>query len=917
MKRQVVNDEFFDRQPPLEFVNLLRRPVHEHAPASFARKEARENEISVNGLFIDTSFPDPKGLLETMYEDFARFLSVCKIDGNRYPVRIIYGETPCFEAYSINVTEEACVITAADTEGVRRALVYLEDEMTAREGAFLPLGKIERKPWMRDRLTRGFFSPTNRPPKNGDELSDDVEYYPDEYLNRLAHDGTNGLWIYTSFRQLFSSNILPEYDGKDSERRIEKLNRVIARCARYGVRVYVFAIEPLGFSNEMAEKYPDMINPRTGYGAVANTLCPYSERVQAYCREAGARLFTLCPDLAGLISITAGERPTACSSTSVRNCAHPCTYTRGEILAKNIENLSAGMREVKPDAKLVSWTYGHRNWQDSDIADYIKGAPNDVALMQNFDDRGFAEQLGVERQAMDYWLSYVGPSELFEMTADTASAHGKELWAKMQICCSHEIATLPYIPSPAHVYGKMKGAHALGVRGVMECWYFGNYPCLMSKAAGELSFLQSFDGESSRESFLHRLASILYGESAAPAVLKAWTFFERGYSQYPLNIMFSYYSPAHDSVVWELSLKPKNFSPSRSWLLLDRPDGDRICDSLLVTHTLDEAITLFTAMKEEYAQGMALLSKIDVFEGSVLADLYSVSSALYVLCCSTLNILTFYKLRDELGCGAKNAKETLDKMRQIVFDEIKRTQEMIALCEKDSRLGYHSEAEGYKFFPEKMHSRIASLEALLATEFPEIAARIENDLPPLEYYLGVEEDCAHSYTMAKKIDLAPWEYLSDHKTAFRMAADDEKIVIDLKGDGTCFILSPEFRLFSITTPITVHLSKDGNPTMTLGNKEEIRCHWPFYRPERYNAELAKWHLEGLPTENGAYRARLTIARKDAGTRANAPFKLRVLTGSGYSAGTAYWETEPNPVYSLGKGILSPGSYGWVFFPTEN
>ena len=34
-------------------------------------------------------------------------------------------------------------------------------------------------------------------------------------------------------------------------------------------------------------------------------------------------------------------------------------------------------------------------------------------LMQNFDDRGYEKQLGRERQAMDYWLSYPGPAYLF------------------------------------------------------------------------------------------------------------------------------------------------------------------------------------------------------------------------------------------------------------------------------------------------------------------------------------------------------------------------------------------------------------------------------------------------------------------------------------------------------------------------
>ena len=57
--------------------------------------------------------------------------------------------------------------------------------------------------------------------------------------------------------------------------------------------------------------------------------------------------------------------------------------------------------------------------------------------MQNFEDNGREYQLGKKRCAMDYWLSYVGPSEMFKFTADTARRFEKKLYAKMQVCCSH------------------------------------------------------------------------------------------------------------------------------------------------------------------------------------------------------------------------------------------------------------------------------------------------------------------------------------------------------------------------------------------------------------------------------------------------------------------------------------------------
>ncbi len=122
----------------------------------------------------------------------------------------------------------------------------------------------------------------------------------------------------------------------------------------------------------------------------------------------------------------------------------------------------------------------------------------------------------------------------------------------------------------------------------------------MSKAAGELSFMEDFSDE---EAFLRHLAGVLYGKSNAEAVSKAWKCFGDGYSNYPLNIMFSYHGPMHDGVVWKLQLKPKNISPARTWLLLEESEGDRMCDTLSGAHTLSEVLEL-SEIREHFTHPM-------------------------------------------------------------------------------------------------------------------------------------------------------------------------------------------------------------------------------------------------------------------------------------------------------------------------
>lgn len=905
MKRKTDTDRFFQCQPPKDFVEILKAPVHKACPPNFGTGVARKGEIAVSGIYLENSFPDPQKLLETANDDFNRFLSVCGIGGDLYRIRTQCGETSVFEAYTVEVTETECVITAADTEGIRRALIWIEDEMTAREGSILPLGKIERKPWCARRITRGYFNPTNRPPLNGDELFDDVDYYPEEYLNRLMHDGTNGIWIYSSFPQLLASSIITEF-GQGGEKRIAKLNRVIEKCRRFGIGVYLFAIEPAALTDEEAKKYPDMVGP-AGWGVRRNALCTVSERVQQYGFEAGAKLFTLCPDLTGLISITAGERVTGCADIDDAACEKTCGRCRGLRLSDSIELVMRGIRSVKPEAEFISWTYGHRNWSDDAILDYFATVPADVFCLQNFDDRGFAMQLGKERQLMDYWLSWAGPSDFFRMSAQAAREHGKKIWAKMQICSSHEIATVPYVPVPGIVFDKMKGAHAEGVTGLMECWYMGNYPCFMSKAASDLCFESDF---ADKDAYLYRLASLTYGRSCADTVVTAWKLFESGYTQYPMNIAFSYYGPAHDGVVWDLHVKPKNLPMPRSWWYLDPTDGDRICESVFTGHTLDEVISLWSSMGAYYREAMAALHN-EKAQSAPLTDLRSVGSAMTVLAESTLNILQFYRLRDRLGRGEGDAGEILAKMQTLVLSEIENSKKMIPLCKADSRLGYHSEAEGFKFHPEKLRARIESLQRLLKTEFIEVEERIKTGLPPLTYYLGIEEDCVHSYTVAKgDIKNAPWEYLDDGKTAFRLGQTEDALLFELASPGGVTVnLCPEFRLFHMSAPIEIHFGNNGAP-------HEVSDwywseHWPYYGDKK-REELAKWHIETLPARDGISYARLSISKKDAGLYGTAPFKLEVMVEST----GALWESEPLPYRTLGKHHHSPGCYGWVFFEKE-
>ena len=766
----------------------------------------------------------------------------------------------------------------------------------------MPLGDTVRKSRITRRITRGYFSPTNRAPKWGDELLDDIDYYPENYLDRLAHNGTNGLWIYTSFAQLIKSPYLPSKD-EHCEKRMEKLRSVVKKCQRYGIKVYLFAIEPMGLLPKEQGAHEDML------GAIANSdrrpLCPRIDKVREhviYCLE---NIFKSIPELGGYITIPAGERPTTCASVGTyKTCPRCARYTKGENLAYSIDVIKEGLRRAGTGAEFISWTYGHRYWDDSDITDYIEHAPRDVVLMQNFEDRGVDVQLGKKRVALDYWLSYPGPSDMFTLSARTAITNNKRMYAKMQVCSSHEIATVPYIPVPGILYDKYTAAKNLGVSGIMECWYFGNYPSMMNRASTELSYIEP--GVSKNE-FLHELAARLYGKSDAKAIVSSWCAFEEGYRNYPTNVMMSYYGPMHDGIVWDLFPIPVNRSLPRSWLLLDPPDGDRIGECLFKGHTLDEAIVLSERMSEAFKRGCELLPLGEDDEHRLCA------SALQLLVESGSNILKFYKLREELGQGAFDPWATVTSMEAIVQKEINNSHRMVEICDTDPRIGYHSEAEGFKFFKEKLEARVNKLERLFEEDFDEIRSRLLDLREPLGYYYAEDMD---AYPLTDSKDTFKWEEIdTDRSFGAYVDGDEIKLTIKCLAEDT-FSVCFEFALFHPESTVIY------SPTVCRGDHPEacevcapglhlgssVLSHQSVF-DDGIDEELSKYHVESS-FDNGKAR-HLFTAKIPSGTwNKKCAIRLKITIGN------HSWKTDPDPVITLGKHDLSPGDFGFLLPTTK-
>lgn len=797
------------------FINDLLSPrVYRFEEDSGYRKEKANNCLR-NGYRLQNSFDGNSVNLESVGQSLRRVFAAKTIPEEEcgYAIILLKNDSFQHEEYKVEVTAQKTVITASDDDGIRRGVYFLEDRICESEGDSITEGTWRRKPFVIHRISRCFFGPTNRPPFQIDELTNDIDYYPDEYLNKLAHEGINGLWIPMYFRD-FPSSIFPHF-GQGSTRRVEKLRRTVKQCARYGIRIYTLFSEPKGFGDSYfsirtsdAQKHPELIT-KNGRACGEGNFCTSTEAGKKYLGEALRYIFTEVPGLGGTINIILGEDNGSCISQRLLpfgRCLCPICQERNpaEVFREQAEIMNGAIRTVSPNAEFIGWFYtpGQRDGSAfaHSLADAVSEWPDDCGVMFNFESGGISEQLGKGRNVFDYSLAYIGPSELFRKVAQTNAKPA----AKIQVGCSHENASVPFIPVPSNLYEKYRVMRELGVRTVMQCWFFGNYPGLMNKAAGELSF-EPFPVE--EDEFLAGLARPGWRKNT-PTVVQAWKCFARGYRKFPANIAFAWYGPLHNSIVWPLNLFPVDKPIAPSWLLNDFPtvSGDRIGECLIYQHTLAEALILCNEMLEDWKQGTELLNRLvtEYRNDQERSRDIVLANAIELQIKSTCNVLQFYSLREQMFFYKK---DNIATMQTIVLDEIANSQAMKGFCECDERLGYHSEAEGYLFYPAKLEGRIKLLKQLLNEDF------VAFDLKAswIDEYTGVSPQGMVSYCR-KKAGAEKYPMGRNGEMYWSSYYDEEYLHIEFNGFiGKAFKL--EIEPCRLWPPIVLDVEADGTPRL--------------------------------------------------------------------------------------------------------
>lgn len=545
-----------------------------------------------------------------------------------------------------------------------------------------------------------------------------LDVYTDEELARIKESGFNAIWIHGNLNNMVRTEVFPEL-GKDSALHQKRMNELVERAARHGIKVFVYC-QPgraLLKEDEFWLKHPDVAGQvRGGEPFQFQSLCTSTEKVKKYLYQAGAELAKKIPELGGVIIITASEYQAHCYSHNPKDCACPRCNKRTpvEVVNEVIRLVRDGIRSASSEWKIIAWNWSWSFYVPAPCSEIINALPDDVILLVDFERGGHKVIAGKNRWIDEYSLSFGGPSEQFIKSFEAAKKRGIGFMAKLQFGTTHELATVPNLPLLGNVFTKADFVRKNKLPGFMGCWNFGNM--VTANTAAFNAFLSGRLPDNRDEALKAFCAGYFPGCDALLAS-KAFLKFGDAMDNYPFCIPYLYYGPTNFSFV--LPTEPGSLSGKlvgRSWMIDER--GDELGEQVLGKEGEDEKSEFysdyspdvladcFAKITSVWHDGLLELRKaLASCSHRHAVEELNTAAVCYHSFRSTRNFLKIYCLRRKWDKGM------LPEYRNIIRDELENLKEVLLFVESDDRFGYHIEAHGYQYDAERISKRIAELES--------------------------------------------------------------------------------------------------------------------------------------------------------------------------------------------------------------
>lgn len=498
---------------------------------------------------------------------------------------------------------------------------------------------------------------------------------PENLLEQYRSIGIRGVWFHAICYLLHPIKGAEEF-SEGCEKRLANLEKLAARCKKYGIRIYLYFNEP----RTMPEKFYDIKPHWRGIdtrSAIANCTTKSPEVLQ-YLEEALETIFTRVPDLGGIFTITMSENATSChSGADGLKCPSCSKFPMEKIIADVNAAMERGMHRAAPEAEMIFYDWAwRRDLEDNEplafkkaVMDLLpKGKHCHVNVVSEW---GMETTVGgVKGYLQDYSISQVGPSEESAAVWRYASSVGLGSVAKVQINNSWEIAAVPCLTVPYLIREHLENLRNAGVRGIMLSWTLGGYP------GGSLALLNNTPEE---------IAQATFSPAVAEKVCQAWKLFSEGFRNFPFCVSTAYTAPTNFGPMNQLHLTPSGYRAT----MVGFPYDD--LQSWRGIYPEDIFEEQFRKVTTRWKEGLDLLERVlpTITEGDKepFDELCAMAGAAYCHFNSCYLQIRFVK-----------ARETGDRKAMAAYarEELENVLKLYNIARRDSRMGF--EASNHYFY---------------------------------------------------------------------------------------------------------------------------------------------------------------------------------------------------------------------------
>ena len=602
--------------------------------------------------------------------------------------------------YQITASPERIVVCGFDEPGTMYGLYNLEARMNLRGAPFLPLGlDTFRRSLYKARMTLSGLGWME---------------WPDPYLSLLARFGFDSIFASVYCNPNGVGGPPPFWDQMRTQDP-DRVHDLIRRAARFGLGLY----------------------------------CPIVYRYTGEPEnEAGLRklvrdIVTAFPEIRGYVLLTEGFfYKNWFGAGGQKEDLHEWIRHWAEGVNIVVEEC----QRLNPAIEVLPWDYNIDFRPEMvEIKRYvIEQLPKGSIPLITFENgKGFTLE-GESGYLKDYSINEVGPSEVAAAQIAAAKSRGmRAVYAKADAWASWQLGTFPYLPFPQQWYARYQALEKYGIDGTMESWSYGFKPSFI----GEMRCWYSWSDAPPLDHLLRLMAGREFGPGSEDLVLSAWDRFSHAIRLFPvtgpsaegcnaLAAPFFFEEPKPrtmtlrhswtDQKKWENQSGLNPLWPYTSTLFTLFPDFNNQIN-VAAQHAHPFTLPVFNKFllqaADEMGKGLesyrrAALRAPEAKRKSAFREVL-LAEQIERMMRSAESLLEFEDLRFRLAHTDNKVEreKLLDRMAEILREEIVRTEAALETARRDSRLGYEWETD-YIYAPEVIEEKLKLLRLTLDRQVP-------------------------------------------------------------------------------------------------------------------------------------------------------------------------------------------------------